>query len=51
MDLLKVYNIFKCDSKKDDVINLNYLKYNNGIFENKNLTPLYIREPQINKKL
>ncbi len=51
MDLLKVYNIFKCDSKKDDVINLNYLKYNNGIFENENLTPLYIREPQINKKL
>lgn len=51
MNLLKVYNIFKCDSKKDDVINLNYLKYNNGIFENENLTPLYIREPQINKKL
>ena len=51
MDLLKVYNIFKCDSKKDDVINLNYLKYNNGIFENENLTPVYIREPQINKKL
>ena len=51
MDLLKVYNIFKCDSKKDDVINLNYLKYNNGIFENENLTPLYIREAQINKKL
>lgn len=50
MDFLKEYNIIYSNSKKIDVINLNYLKYCNNIFNNEELTPLYIREPQVNKK-
>lgn len=50
VDFLKEYNIIYSNSKKLNVINLNYIKYCNNIFNNKELTPLYIREPQINKK-
>ncbi len=50
VDFLKENNIIYSSYIKTNVVNLNYLKYCNNIFKNEELTPLYIRKPQINKK-
>lgn len=51
VDILKEYNVDYTPHKEDNIINLNYLKYSNNILTNGEITPLYIREPQINKKV
>lgn len=50
MDFLKEYNIIQSSLKKNTIISINYLKYHDNIFENKDIVPLYIREPQVNSK-
>lgn len=51
VDILKEYNVGYSLPKKDSIVSLNYLKYSNNILANGEIAPLYIREPQINKKV
>lgn len=50
MDFLKSYNTFRRRLDINDIVSLNYHKYMNGIFSGNEIIPLYIREPQINRK-
>lgn len=49
VDFLKINNILYSEINIGDIVLLNYYKYTNNFFST-NIVPLYIREPQINKK-
>lgn len=50
VDFLKSYNTIIENMNIRNIVNLNYYKYINKIFSNEDIKPLYIRDPQINRK-
>lgn len=50
VDFLKSYNTIIENMNIRNIVNLNYYKYINKIFSNEYIKPLYIRDPQINRK-
>lgn len=50
VDFLKSYNTIIGNMNIKSIVNLNYYKYINKIFSNEYIKPLYIRDPQINRK-